>query len=531
MQDYDEAIAFLGDWGAFQKTVFFLLSVSVIPNGYVGLSMVFLADTPQHHCRLPDSLNGTTGEANLSSLLPVEEVDGEMIYSRCRRYKTPATDALNATTRETEPCVDGWEYSTDRYISTIVTQWDLVCDSNWKGPLCTSMFFIGVLCGSFLSGQLSDRYGRKNILFASMGVQAVFSLIQVASQSWEMFCVLFFLIGLGQISNYVAAFVLGTELLCKSVRVAFGTLGLPMFYALGYMLLPFIAYYIRDWSMLLLALSLPGLLYVPLWWFIPESPRWLLVQGRVEEAEVIVKAVAKRNGITHVGVIFNNEDLLNPAKNEKRTHNYLDLVRSSNIRNITVLCSFIWMILTMSYFGLSLNTSNMNGDPYINCFISATSEIAASTAAWWLLRTSPRRIATASLLLLGGTLLLLTQLMPSSLPMVTMLLAMVGKCAITTAFNIVYIYSMELYPTVVRNMGVGACIMASRVGAIFSPYLTYLGTYNKVLPFMLMGFFTIVAGVVCLILPETRDGSLPDTVQQSQPVRCFHLGEHNGMLF
>ncbi|XP_007905057.1 solute carrier family 22 member 4 isoform X2 [Callorhinchus milii] len=410
MQDYDEAIAFLGDWGAFQKTVFFLLSVSVIPNGYVGLSMVFLADTPQHHCRLPDSLNGTTGEANLSSLLPVEEVDGEMIYSRCRRYKTPATDALNATTRETEPCVDGWEYSTDRYISTIVTQWDLVCDSNWKGPLCTSMFFIGVLCGSFLSGQLSDR-------------------------------------------------------------------------------------------------------------FIPESPRWLLVQGRVEEAEVIVKAVAKRNGITHVGVIFNNEDLLNPAKNEKRTHNYLDLVRSSNIRNITVLCSFIWMILTMSYFGLSLNTSNMNGDPYINCFISATSEIAASTAAWWLLRTSPRRIATASLLLLGGTLLLLTQLMPSSLPMVTMLLAMVGKCAITTAFNIVYIYSMELYPTVVRNMGVGACIMASRVGAIFSPYLTYLGTYNKVLPFMLMGFFTIVAGVVCLILPETRDGSLPDTVQQSQPVR------------
>uniref|UniRef100_A0A4W3IUK6 Solute carrier family 22 member 5-like n=1 Tax=Callorhinchus milii TaxID=7868 RepID=A0A4W3IUK6_CALMI len=467
MQDYDEAIAFLGDWGAFQKTVFFLLSVSVIPNGYVGLSMVFLADTPQHHCRLPDSLNGTTGE----------------------------------------PCVDGWEYSTDRYISTIVTQWDLVCDSNWKGPLCTSMFFIGVLCGSFLSGQLSDRYGRKNILFASMGVQAVFSLIQVASQSWEMFCVLFFLIGLGQISNYVAAFVLGTELLCKSVRVAFGTLGLPMFYALGYMLLPFIAYYIRDWSMLLLALSLPGLLYVPLWWFIPESPRWLLVQGRVEEAEVIVKAVAKRNGITHVGVIFNNEDLL------KRTHNYLDLVRSSNIRNITVLCSFI------CYFGLSLNTSNMNGDPYINCFISATSEIAASTAAWWLLRTSPRRIATASLLLLGGTLLLLTQLMPSSLPMVTMLLAMVGKCAITTAFNIVYIYSMELYPTVVRNMGVGACIMASRVGAIFSPYLTYLGTYNKVLPFMLMGFFTIVAGVVCLILPETRDGSLPDTVQQSQPVR------------
>lgn len=55
------------------------------------------------------------------------------------------------------------------------------------------------------------RFGRKVTLFVTMAVQTVFSLVQVMSVSWEMFCVLFYLVGLGQISNYVAAFVLGAD--------------------------------------------------------------------------------------------------------------------------------------------------------------------------------------------------------------------------------------------------------------------------------------------------------------------------------
>lgn len=52
---------------------------------------------------------------------------------------------------------------------------------------------------------------------------------------------------------------------------------------------------------------------------------------------------------------------------------------------------------------------------------------------------------------------------------------MLGKFGITSAFSIVYVYTAELYPTVVRNMGVGASSMASRLGSILSPYFVYLG--------------------------------------------------------
>lgn len=52
---------------------------------------------------------------------------------------------------------------------------------------------------------------------------------------------------------------------------------------------------------------------------------------------------------------------------------------------------------------------------------------------------------------------------------------MVGKFGVTAAFSMVYVYTAELYPTVVRNMGVGVSSTASRLGSILSPYFVYLG--------------------------------------------------------
>ncbi|XP_020383914.2 solute carrier family 22 member 5-like [Rhincodon typus] len=526
MQSYDEATAFLGEWGPYQRTIFFFLSLTVVPNGYTVLSMVFLADIPQHHCRLPNSSNVMIGETsflNLSLLLPVEEVGDGQMYSKCTRYKTEMKDSLNDTMPEIEPCIDGWVYNTDRYISTIVTEWDLVCDNGWKGPFTTSIFFLGVLCGSIISGQLSDRYGRKVVLFGGVALQTILSLIQLTSQSWEMFCVLYFFGGVGDIAHYVAAFVLGTELLRKSERIAYTSLGVCTFYAFGYMLLPLCAYYIRDWRMLLLTLTLPEILYVPLWLYVPESPRWLLTQSRVEQAEAILKDAARKNGITYPGPIFDTTySRMDPVDRNRHEHNYLDLIIRADKRNVTILSFFLWMIGSIGYYGLSLNTPNMHGDPYINCFISAASELLVSVIVWWLMRASPRRITTASMFILSGGVLLLVKFVPSTLQIVITLLLIIGKSGATAVYTIIYIFTSELYPTVVRNMGLGACSMASRIGSIISPYFAYLVVHSEILAFMLMGSLMVTAGLLSLLLPETRDKPLPETIQQMQPMSCCY---------
>lgn len=69
MKDFEESIAFLGQWGFFQKTVFFVLCASIIPNGSGVLSIIFVADIPHHHCVIPE-VNLT--REWLSVIIPVE---------------------------------------------------------------------------------------------------------------------------------------------------------------------------------------------------------------------------------------------------------------------------------------------------------------------------------------------------------------------------------------------------------------------------------------------------------------------------
>ncbi|XP_064131338.1 solute carrier family 22 member 4 isoform X2 [Loxodonta africana] len=402
-----------------------------------------------------------------------------------------------------------------------VLEWNLVCEDDWKTPLTTSLFFVGVLFGSFVSGQLSDRFGRKCILFTTMAVQTGFSFLQIFSTSWEMFTVLFLIVGMGQISNYVVAFILGTEILGKSVRIIFSTLGVCTFFAVGYMLLPLFAYFIRDWRMLLLALTVPGVLCVPLWWFIPESPRWLISQGRFKEAEDIIKKAAEMNSITTPEMIFDPVELqeLKPLKQQKVF--ILDLFSTRNIAIITIMSLLLWMLTSVGYFALSLNTPNLHGDAYLNCFLSALIEIPAYITAWLLLRTLPRRYIIAGVLFMGGGVLLLIQVVPADYYVLSIGLAMLGKYGITSAFSMLYVFTAELYPTLVRNMAVGITSMASRVGSIVAPYFVYLGAYNRILPYIVMGSLTVLIGIITLFFPESFGTTLPETFEQMQKVKGF----------
>ncbi|XP_048459941.1 solute carrier family 22 member 5-like [Rhincodon typus] len=398
-------------------------------------------------------------------------------------------------------------------------QWNLVCNDDWKAPFAMSVFFGGVLTGSFISGQLSDRFGRKLVMFGTMAVQTVFSMLQAFSPNWEIFCVLNFLVGLGQISNLVAAYVLGSELLGKSIRVIFATLGAFIPYAIGYMALPLVAYFIRSWSMLLFILSVSGVLYVPLWWFIPESPRWLLIKGRVKEAEGLLRHAAKKNGITPPDVLFSDVELEDMKAKSKQTHSIIHLFKTRNIRAITLINLLVWMILTAEYFSLSLNTPNLHGDDYLNCFFAGAIEVPAYIASCLLLQRFSRRFSLSSTLFLGGIVLFFIQTIPSNLAAISTVLVMIGKFGTTTAFAIVFVYTSELYPTTVRNMGVGLSSMASRVGSIISPYVFYLGIYHEFLPYILMGTLTVFSAILVLFLPETNNIPLPETIDQMQKIK------------
>uniref|UniRef100_A0A3Q0SJX7 Major facilitator superfamily (MFS) profile domain-containing protein n=1 Tax=Amphilophus citrinellus TaxID=61819 RepID=A0A3Q0SJX7_AMPCI len=520
VRDFDEITSFLGDYGLFQILIIVLLSFSAMPAGYMGVIVVFVSDTPEHYCR--SSINSTRYGTDWEQENGFQERGSWMGPGSCSRYKLRENWTTAAGFNDTEQCLDGWVFSTDRYTATIVSEWDLVCDNAWKVPFSTSLFFVGVLIGSFASGHLSDRFGRKPVLFFTMVLQTVTALIQATSVTWVMFSILNCLRGLGQISSLIASLILGSEMLSQSVRVTYILLGHSLGFGIGYALLPLFAYFIRGWRMLLVAAAIPGFLFIPTWCLIPESPRWLLQKGRVEEAELVIHKAAQWNRVPAPEVIFRAGECLELMQNkdeEEQTYTYMDLIRTHNIRNITIFGVFIWMSVTMVYYGLSLNSSNLNGNVYLNCFISAAIDIVVYVATWLLINRAPRPTFLFSTLMTLFIPLLITAFFFSDMPVMFQVLALVGKIGVSAAYCFIYVFFTELMPTVVRNMGLGICSTAARIGAIISPYLLYMSVYSRILPYIIFGTVSIMAAVVSMLLPDTRNSKLPDLITQTKHIR------------
>ncbi|KAF5913461.1 hypothetical protein HPG69_017079 [Diceros bicornis minor] len=259
--------------------------------------------------------------------------------------------------------------------------------------------------------------------------------------------------------------------------------------------------------------------------FIPESPRWLISQRRFREAEDIIQKAAKINNVAAPGVVFDPVELLELTSLKQQKVFILDLFRTRNIATITIMSLLLWMLTSVGYFALSLNTPNLHGDAYLNCFLSALIEVPAYITAWLLLRTLPRRFIIAGVLFLGGGVLLLFQVVPADYNFLSIGLVMLGKFGITSAFSMLYVFTAELYPTLIRNMAVGVTSMASRVGSIIAPYFVYLGAYNRVLPYILMGTLTVLNGIITLFFPESFGMALPETLEQMQKVKGFRSGK------
>ncbi|KAK5920753.1 hypothetical protein CgunFtcFv8_024526 [Champsocephalus gunnari] len=540
MQDYEESVSFLGTWGPFQKRVFLLLCLTSIPGGYNILSVIFLLAKPSHHCHIPAQSN--LSQDWIQASIPLQQVaGGRLERSSCSRYELDLVQNLSAvggkpalnwilnqssvevlvSSLKREGCKDGWTYSTEHYESTVVSEFNLVCSDQWKQPLTSLFYFLGGIFGCLISGQISDRFGRKPVLFGAIFALSLFSSAAAFAPSWPVFIAFFFMLGMGQITSYIAAFVLGSELFMGSTRVNFSSLCFPCVYMSAMLLLPVNAYLVRSWRHLSLTMAVPGLACLPLWWLIPESPRWLVSRGRFQEAELLLRSAALHNRVEAPYVIFIPANVEKETSEKVESTSILDLLKTANIRNVTLMLWIIWFSLNVSFFGLSFNMSALSGNPFLNYILLTAVELPAYTASWLVAHSFPHRLSCISFTLLGALALLLIQITLDSNPAITLTLVLLGKFGILTGIAVLYIFTSELFPTVIRNTAMSSCAMFSRVGSSVSPYLLHLAVFNQFLPWIIMGCLSLLSLLVCFFLPETFREPLIDTIEQMPPVQWF----------
>ncbi|CAH1799763.1 unnamed protein product [Owenia fusiformis] len=524
--DFDQLIKkYIGEMGLYQAWVLFLMGSLGVGICYANVSIVFLAAVPVHSCLIPEltSANLSRDVINRVGVPLTEEGD----YATCQKYDRNYTyvskellkqwmnETRNGTEIKTVPC-EAFYYDTSQYTSSIVSQWELVCGRKWMIALVQSIYMGGILVGAVAGGQLSDRFGRRPTLCICIVLTVIASYVVAFSPNFIIFAILRFCLATFSMGAYTVAFVVNMEIVGPSWRNTAGFL-MQHTWALGYLVLSGIAYGVRDWVTLQLVLSGPMTLYLLLIFVAPESPRWLYANNQFAKADAIVKKIVKWNKV-HIPQDFTIENKLND--DEKRRY-FIDLVRTPVLRKRALIMFYSWFVCSMVYYGISLNTSSLGGDPYINFLISGAIEVPAYGMAQFFFWKLGRRYPLCGVLLVGGVALLCMMAVPKEMVALNITLSMVGKLMLSAGFGMVYNYAAEIFPTQIRNIGVGTSSMFARIGGIVAPYIGLLQNFNRVIPTVIFGALALLAGVLVLLLPETRDRDLPETIDDAENFAKF----------
>ncbi|NXJ64981.1 S22AD protein, partial [Rostratula benghalensis] len=507
MSGVGEILKAVGDFGAFQKRLVLLTLIPCLSVAFHQFCQLFMVPHVPHHCDtswIRAVGPNLTEEEQLNLTLPR---DAEGAFEQCSMYSPVDWDldsivayGLNAT----EKCRSGWVYPSAQPPS-LLTEFDLVCDRKELHDISQSVYMVGLFLGSMIFGPLSDRIGRRPVILISIFLQGLFGVGIAFVPHFYVYMAFRCVVGASVSGITMTILALATEWIGVSSRPT-AVLTSHCCFAIGQMILAGLSYGIRNWRLLEIAGSAPIFAFFFSIQVIPESARWLVTKGRIEEAKVALQKAASVNKRTIPPGLL---EQLKP-ETERKSGSTLDLFRKKHFRNMTLIMSCAWFVNSLVYYGLSFNVTNFGLDIYLTQLAFGAVEIPARVGCIFLLQWFGRKKTQAVLLVLSGLVCLIIAAIPEDQPVVTTVLATVGKFTASASFSTSYVYSAELFPTVVRQTGVGLCSMAARVAGIAAPLIRLLSQYHRAIPMAIFGSTPVVGGLLCFLLPETHSTDLAD---------------------
>ena len=338
---------------------------------------------------------------------------------------------------------------------------------------------------------------------------------------------------------------------------------------LAWTILP--AYAQEDgWRYLVFCTALPLLGVYVLYFFLPESPRWLLAQGRIDEAQTVFNYAAHVNGNT---IALEKLRLLGAERTattttivsaaqgsggadehsdgeqgEGATYSGADETKGSIadlfnpvLRRTTTLLWIVWFGNITVYYGILLLTPNLfakshdaqeevigvavghnphtqqfcsafSDDDYYDVFLSSVGELPGILLTIWLINVVGRKRTMAFEFIGTGVCLFLISFRTSRL--FEMFLLFLVRAFVSGSFQCGWLYTSEIYPTFVRSTGLGMASSVARIGGMITPFIAQgLADYSLTLALAVYGTLAVAAGAACGLLPiETRGAGLIDSL-------------------
>ncbi|XP_037789627.1 organic cation transporter protein-like [Penaeus monodon] len=543
VKTFEGLLRLVGTRGRWNIILFLLCAYSTFVSPMQSLSYQFLGATPDHWCHVEPLVSaGWSEEQILSIAIPVNNETGKPEH--CLMYNSNFSSALERgyewaqnnpqifDQSEVVSC-SSRDFNGSQYRSTVTTEWDLVCDRRVLYSTTQAAVQAGKLVGYVFLGYLLDTFGRRPVTLACSALSIISGFLAAASPNVEFYIFVKIIITCMMSGVYLGCFISVMEACSAKQRDYVG----PLFvlpWALGYMVVPGIAYLIRDWKPLQAALTTPALVLVVFYFLLPESPRWLILKGRHKEALEVLHRAARLNGRTlppDQQVIAAMERIANSDTNKESQEKareslsqralnvaktFFILLTTPSLRVRALIAFFCWFAASMVYYGVALNATNLSADPYIYLFLGGLMEVPSYILLWPAIKFLGRVKSLAILYFVCGASIIVVMFLMLYVPTVpvgvTVFFSLCGKMAITAAFHLIWLFTAELFPTKYRSLAVGEASVCARVGSICSPYINdILGEVVTWAPSALFGIVSLVAAGLSLLLPETKNRELPET--------------------
>lgn len=392
---------------------------------------------------------------------------------------------------------------------------------------------LGFLVGAVVAGILGDRIGRKKVMMWALAFYALFSVVAAVSPSYEVFLGARVLAGMGTgaesaiiapfLSEFVPAHRRGWFVGALAGFFSFGFVGAAL---IGRFVVP-----LGDdgwrWAQVITALPILMLL----WWrrALPESPRFLATQGRMQEAEAVVskleRDVERATGEPLPPVAVDHEpDQLAPVKRGLLAG--LAVVWGKGMRRRTAVTWVIWFVITFAYYGffswiptLLVNQGITITKSFEFSIIIYVAQIPGYFSAAWLNERFDRKNTIA--LYLTGSAFAAYWLSQMSDPVLITAAGATLSFFLNGTYAGLYAYTPEVFPTFIRATGTGLASAFGRVGSITAPII--IGVTSSTWGFAgVFGLTTAVlaVGVVTTLLfaVPTRGRSLEDITERQAKI-------------
>ncbi|KAF2309178.1 hypothetical protein GH714_001057 [Hevea brasiliensis] len=437
-------------------------------------------------------------------------------------------------------------------------EWGL---SSQQESLITSVVFIGMLVGAYSWGLVSDKHGRRKGFLVTAIVTSGSGFLSSFAPNYVVLIISRCLVGLGLgggpvllawFLEFIPAPKRGTWMV---IFQAFWTIGAILEAALAWIIMPRL-----GWRWLLALSALPSLLLFIFYSLTPESPRYLCLKGRKNDALRILEKISKLNGKElPPGVLVTDHEIelqerrLPPGDGHRDDDDVIippppPRWKDSDLgafRSLLMLLSpklirstlLLWVVFfgnAFSYYGLVLLTTELNNgnnkcNPnemqsqksgsvnYKDVFITSFAELPGLILSALTVDRFGRKLSMVVMFFIC-CIFLLPLVVHQSGALTTVLLFGARIC-ITETFTVVYIYAPEIYPTSVRTTGVGAASSMGRIGGMLCPLVAVSlvqGCHQAAAVLLFVGV-VFLSGICVSFFPlETKGRELTDSVSSTK---------------